>query len=48
MTHSREVQLKRRPVGMPKQDDFQIVEVEVGAPGTGEVLVKKVCMSVDP
>ena len=48
MTRSREVQLKRRPVGLPKADDFQIVEVDVGAPGAGEVLVKNVCMSVDP
>ncbi len=48
MTRSREVQLKRRPVGLPQPDDFQIVEVDVGAPGAGEVLVKNVCMSVDP
>ncbi len=48
MTRSREVQLKRRPVGLPKADDFQIVDVDVGAPGAGEVLVKNVCMSVDP
>jgi NADPH-dependent curcumin reductase CurA len=48
MTRSREVQLKRRPVGLPKADDFQIVEVDVPAPAAGEVLVKNVCMSVDP
>ena len=48
MTRSREVQLKRRPVGLPKPDDFQIVDVDVGAPGAGEVLVRNVCMSVDP
>ena len=48
MTRSREVQLKRRPVGLPKPDDFQIVEVDVGGPSAGEVLVKNVCMSVDP
>jgi NADPH-dependent curcumin reductase CurA len=48
MTRSREVQLKRRPVGMPRQDDFQIVEVDVPQPGPREVLVKNVCMSVDP
>ena len=44
MTRSREVQLKRRPVGLPKPDDFQIVDVDVGAPGAGEVLVRNVCM----
>ena len=41
MTRSREVQLKRRPVGLPKPDDFQIVDVDVGAPGAGEVLVEE-------
>jgi hypothetical protein len=48
MTRSREVQLKRRPVGLPKADDFQIAEVDIPAPATGEVLVKNVCFSVDP
>jgi NADPH-dependent curcumin reductase CurA len=48
MTRAREVQLQRRPVGMPKPDDFRIVEVDVGAPGPDEVLVQNICMSVDP
>ncbi len=48
MTRSREVQLKRRPAGMPQPDDFQIAEIDVAAPVAGEVLVKNVCMSVDP
>jgi len=48
MTRAREVQLQRRPVGMPKPDDFRVVEVDVGAPGPNEVLVKNICMSVDP
>ena len=48
MTRSREVQLKRRPVGLPQQADFQIAEVEVAEPSAGEVLVANVCMSVDP
>jgi NADPH-dependent curcumin reductase CurA len=48
MTRSREVQLKRRPVGLPKADDFQIAEVEIPAPASGEVLVRNVCFSVDP
>lgn len=48
MTTSREVRLKRRPRGMPTQDDFEIVTVDVGAPGAGEVQVRNTWMSVDP
>ena len=45
---SREVVLANRPVGVPKVEDFEIREVEVPNPGAGEVLVRNVCMSVDP
>ena len=45
---SREVVLARRPVGMPAAEDFAIREVELGEPEPGEVLVRNVCMSVDP
>ena len=45
---SRVVSLKRRPVGMPDVDDFQVTETELPAPGAGEALVRNVCMSVDP
>ena len=45
---STDVQLKRRPDGMPTPDDFQLVEVDVPAPGRGEVQVQNLCMSVDP
>jgi NADPH-dependent curcumin reductase CurA len=45
---SREVQLKRRPPGMPSLEDFQVVQVEVGDPGPGEVLVRNLYVSVDP
>jgi NADPH-dependent curcumin reductase CurA len=45
---SREVQLKRRPPAMPSPDDFQVVEVEVGEPEEGEVLVRNLWLSVDP
>ena len=48
MTRSREVQLKRRPVGLPQPDDFLVAEVDVSTPGAGDVLVKNICMSVDP
>jgi len=45
---SREIRLKSRPVGMPQAHDFDIAEVELGAPGAGEVLVRNHWMSVDP
>lgn len=45
---SREVRLARRPVGAPKPDDFDVAEVEVAAPGEGEVQVRNRWMSVDP
>jgi NADPH-dependent curcumin reductase CurA len=40
--------LKRRPSGTPSLDDFEVVEVEVGEPGPGEVLVRNLYVSVDP
>lgn len=45
---SREVRLKRRPVGLPAESDFEIVEAAATAPADGEILVRNVCMSVDP
>ncbi len=48
MTTSREVRLKSRPVGMPKDSDFEVASVEVAAPAAGEVQVKNLYMSVDP
>jgi NADPH-dependent curcumin reductase CurA len=45
---SREIHLKRRPVGMPAEDDFEMVEVELAPPGDGQVLVRNHYMSVDP
>ena len=32
---SREIRLKQRPVGMPKESDFEIVEVTVPEPKAG-------------
>jgi len=45
---SKEVQLARRPVGMPQLEDFQVGETEIAAPADGEVLVRNIWMSVDP
>lgn len=45
---SREVRLKKRPVAMPKPDDFEIATVEVSNPQSGQLLVRNRYMSVDP
>jgi NADPH-dependent curcumin reductase CurA len=45
---SREVQLKQRPQGIPKNDDFSTIEVTVPEPADNQVTVRNVCMSVDP
>ncbi len=49
MPHSsREIQLAARPVGEPKPEDFQLAEVEVPDPTSGQLLVRNQWMSVDP
>ncbi|WP_026341217.1 NADP-dependent oxidoreductase [Actinomadura atramentaria] len=45
---TREVRLVARPVGEPVPSDFELVEVPVGEPGSGEILVRNTWMSVDP
>lgn len=45
---SREVHLVGRPDGLPQEDQFALVEVDVANPGDGEVLVRNRWMSVDP
>jgi len=45
---SREIVLRKRPIGIPDGSDFGVVEVPVGQPGDGEVLVQNIYVSVDP
>jgi NADPH-dependent curcumin reductase CurA len=47
-TVSREIRLKRRPVGLPRESDFEVATVPRPTPGAGEVLVRNLYMSVDP
>jgi NADPH-dependent curcumin reductase CurA len=47
-TQSREIRLARRPQGEPDLDCFAFATVDVPDPAPGEVLVRNVCMSVDP
>ena len=48
MTTSIQWHLVRRPHGEPVDADFSLVEVEVGAPGEGQLLVRNSFLSVDP
>jgi NADPH-dependent curcumin reductase CurA len=45
---SREIHLKQRPEGMPTEDDFQLVKVNIPDLKDGEFLVRNIWMSVDP
>jgi NADPH:quinone reductase len=45
---NRRITLAARPVGLPKESDFALEEVEVPVPGGGEVLVRILYVSVDP
>jgi NADPH-dependent curcumin reductase CurA len=45
---SREVRLAARPSGVPEESDFEIAEVEIAEPGTGQILVRNAYFSVDP
>jgi NADPH-dependent curcumin reductase CurA len=45
---AREIHLAARPRGEPRDSDFRLVEVDVSAPGPGQVLVRNAWMSVDP
>jgi NADPH:quinone reductase len=43
-----QIRMAARPVGLPKPSDFSLIEADIPAPQTGEVLVETVYLSVDP
>lgn len=45
---TREIILKSRPIGTPTKDNFDITQRQLPDPGQGEVLVRNLCLSVDP
>ncbi len=45
---NRRVLLAARPVGFPRESDFQLVEAPAPSPAEGEVLVRVLYLSVDP
>ena len=40
--------LKNRPIGYPKETDFEIKSVEIPEIGNDEILIKTLFMSLDP
>ncbi len=45
---NRQITLAARPVGVPKESDFRLVESPVPEPGEGQLLVRTDFASVDP
>lgn len=45
---NRQVRLRSRPSGIPQAEHFEIVEVPVGTPGPGQVLIRNLWLSVEP
>ena len=45
---NREIRLASRPVGLPKEENFQFVDTEVPSLDNGQVLLRTVFISVDP
>ncbi len=48
MPQNRQVLLARRPNGAPVADDFELVQTDVPEPGSGEMLLRTVYLSLDP
>lgn len=48
MTKSTQVRLAARPVGEPRDEDFDVVSVDLPDPGEGQVLLRVVYLSLDP
>ena len=45
---NRQIRLAARPVGFPKESDFEMVEIPVAEPSEGEVLTRTLFLSLDP
>ena len=48
MATSRRVLLKRRPVGEPRIEDFEVEDASLPEPATGQVLLRTIYLSLDP
>jgi leukotriene B4 12-hydroxydehydrogenase/15-oxo-prostaglandin 13-reductase len=48
MSQNKQILLAARPVGFPKESDFNLVESPIPKPGDGQMLVRSIFVSVDP
>lgn len=48
ITIQKQIQLKKRPTGVPTHKHFEFVEVPVEKPAKGEILLQTIYISVDP
>ena len=45
---SKEIRLKKRPIGLPNESDFELAESTVPPVGERQILIQNIYMSVDP
>ncbi len=45
---NKQILLAQRPVGLPKESDFKLVESAIPKPAEGQILVRSLFLSVDP
>ena len=45
---NRQVRLRSRPAGIPRAENFEVVETAIPEPGEGEVLVRNRFLAVEP
>ena len=48
MTINRKIVLKKPPVGIPVEGDFELLEEEINGPGSNQFLSKTIHLSLDP
>ena len=48
MTHTRQVKLASRPVGLPTRDNWELCDADLPSPGDGQLLVEIHYISLDP
>src|SRR5437763_14626797 len=45
---NRQIRLISRPIGLPKQSDFEMIEGPLAEPSDGEALTRTLLLSLDP
>lgn len=45
---NKQLIFKKRPIGLPEKDTWELIETEIPTPGDGEILVEQYYISLDP